>query len=157
MPKVLDVRGLDGRPARIREIRAMAGRAMLDGPHDYKTEDLEGPLLDLAVSKAAKLPAVIHEVDNAIAPFYECCVLDETGRLHYQFMPSRSWMQGGPIIEREKLMVQPLLVNGDWYGDWRSVCLSWDDRQHADAQGDAPLVAAMRCYVLSTLGDSVRM
>jgi hypothetical protein len=60
--------------ARIRDIRAMAGRAMLDGPHDYKTDNLEGPLLDLAVAKAVGLKAVIHLVDNALAPFYECCV-----------------------------------------------------------------------------------
>jgi hypothetical protein len=155
--QVLDVRGIAGKPARIREIRAMAGRAMLDGPHTYQTRELEGPLLDLAVSKAAGLKAVIHLVDNAIAPFYECCVLCESGRLHYQYLPSRSWHQGGPIVESEKLMLEPLLVNGDWYGDWRSVCLSWEGRTHSDAQGDSPLVAAMRCYVLSTLGETVRM
>jgi len=40
MDKVLDVRGVGGRAARIRDIRAMAGRAMLDGPHDYKAAEL---------------------------------------------------------------------------------------------------------------------
>lgn len=64
--QVLDVRGIQGRAAKIRDIRAMAGRAMLDGPHDYRTEDLEGPLLDLAVSKAVGLKAVIHLVDDAL-------------------------------------------------------------------------------------------
>ena len=46
MDKVLDVRGVDGRAARVREIREMAGRAMLDGPNEYNVYDLEGPLLD---------------------------------------------------------------------------------------------------------------
>jgi len=95
--QVLDVRGIQGQAAKIRDIRAMAGRAMLDGPHDYRTEDLEGPLLDLAVSKAVGLKAVIHLVDNALAPFYECCVLNECGRLQYQYIPSRMWSQGGPL------------------------------------------------------------
>ena len=34
MENVLDVRG----GATLRQIREMAGRAMLDGPHDYATE-----------------------------------------------------------------------------------------------------------------------
>ena len=66
--------------------------------------------------------------------------------------PSRDWGLGGEIIEREKLSVQPKLVNGSWYGDWRAVCLSWADRQYAEATGPTPLIAAMRCYVASVLG-----
>lgn len=157
MTNVLDVRGVNGRPARIREIRAMAGRAMLDGPHDYKVADLEGPLLDLAVSKAEGLKAVIHLVDNALSPFFECCVLNESGRLQHQYMPSRDWTTGGPIIDRERLQVGPRLVDGDWYGAWRSVCLSWEGRTHTDVEAEAPLLAAMRCYVISKLGAVVRM
>lgn len=147
MTNVLDVRGLNGRPARIREIREMAGRAMLDGPHDYKVVDLEGPLLDLAVSKAEGLKAVIHLVDNAISPFYECCVLNECGRLQYQYIPSRLWTQGGAILEREMLGVMP--VSDAW---WRA-----GDVDGADGFGPTPLVAAMRCYVSAKLGDVVRM
>ena len=70
MSQILDLRGAEDRAVRLREIRAMAGRAMLDGPHDYRTEALEGPLLDLAVSKAVGLDAVIHKVDNAPKPFF---------------------------------------------------------------------------------------
>lgn len=147
MNQVLDVRGIGGRAARIREIRAMAGRAMLDGPHDYRTEDLEGPLLDLAVAKAVGLAAVIHKVDNAIAPFFECCVLAEDGRLQYQFTPSRGWCQGGPIAEENCI----------------SLTHRGGKRWAADAPGgwlmeaDAPLLAAMRALVAWRLGDTVRM
>lgn len=147
MEQVLDVSGIGGRAARIREIRAMAGRAMLDGPHDYRTDELEGPLLDLAVAKAVGLAAVIHKVDNAIAPFFECCVLAEDGRLQYQYTPSRCWCQGGPIVEDNCISLTHR--GGNWWA--------------ADAPGgrlmeaDAPLLAAMRALVAWRLGNMVHM
>lgn len=169
MKNVLDVSGVNGRPARMREIREMAGRAMLDGPHDYKVAELEGPLLDLAVSKAEGLKAVIHLVDNAISPFFECCVLNECGRLQYQYMPSRDWTTGGPIIDREQMSLGSPGSrvhrlggpNAGWgaSGVWTAV--TWHagvDGKRSHAWHDSePLVAAMRCYVISKLGAVVRM
>lgn len=147
MDNVLDVRGLAGRPARINEIRAMAGRAMLDGPHDYETTKLEGPLLDLAVAKATGLAAVIHKVDNASAPFYECCVLNESGRLQYQYIPSRLWSQGGPLIEEHHISITDR-GNRQWAADVRA---GWI------VEASTPLVAAMRALVSYKIGDVVRM
>mgnify|MGYP000314171974 FL=1 len=144
MDNVLDVRA---KATRMRDIRAMAGRALLDGPHDYKTLDLEGPLLDLAVAKAIGLSALIHKVDNAIAPFFECCVLSERQRLQYQYMPSRNWTQGGPLVEEHCI----------------SLTHRGADRWAADAPGawiveaETPLLAAMRALVGMKLGDTVRM
>lgn len=145
--QVLDVRGIQGRAARIRDIRAMAGRAMLDGPHDYQTDSLEGPLLDLAVAKAVGLKAVIHLVDNALAPFYECCVLNECGRLQYQYIPSRAWHQGGPLVEEHRISLTER-GNGQWAAD---VWAGWV------MEADTPLLAAMRVLVARKLGDTVRM
>jgi len=147
MDQVLDVHGLGGRAARIREIRAMAGRAMLDGPHDYQTEELEGPLLDLAVAKAVGLAAVIHKVNNAIAPFFECCVLAADGRLMYQYTPSRCWCQGGPLVEEHRISLTER-GNGRWAAD---VWAGWV------TEADSPLLAAMRALVARKLGDVVRM
>jgi hypothetical protein len=142
MSEVLDVRG----GARIREIRAMAGRAMLDGPHDYMTDELEGPLLDLAVAKAVGLAAVIHKVDNAVEPFFECCVLNESGRLQYQFIPSRGWCQGGPLVEEHRIS---LTERGDrWAADVRG---GWA------IEAATPLLAAMRALVARKMGATVRM
>jgi hypothetical protein len=142
MNQVLDVRG----GATLKQIRAMAGRAMLDGPHDYQTEELEGPLLDLAVANACGVKAVIHLVDNAIAPFYECCVLGAYGRLQYQFIPSRLWSQGGPLIEEHQIS---LIERGDrWAADAHGGSL---------AEATTPLVSAMRALVLRKLGVTVRM
>lgn len=69
--------------------------------------------------------------------------------------PSTNWADGGPIIEREKLMVEPLLESGVWHGEWRAVGLSWEGRLYADCRGPTPLIAAMRAYVTSKLGDEV--
>ena len=64
------------------------------------------------------------------------------------FFPSTDWSQAGPIIEREGVC---LWSEGyDWEakiqtgpGEWLT---EWDA---------SPLVAAMRCYVASKLGDEV--
>lgn len=144
---VLDVSGIDGKPARLRDIRAMAGRAMIDGPHEYRTEDLEGPLLDLAVSKAVGEKAVIHRVENAIAPFFECCVIASDGRLMRQFVPSRCWSQGGPLIEQHRISLTER-GNGRWAADVRAGWVT---------EADSPLLAAMRALVARQLGDTVRM
>ena len=63
---------------------------------------------------------------------------------------STNWAQGGPIIEREKLDV------GTYRGAWRAA-------QHVGSAapmygyGPTPLIAAMRCYVASKMGDTVEL
>lgn len=61
------------------------------------------------------------------------------------WQPSTSWQQGGPIIEREKIAV--------WFskGDWNSQLRDTSAKMH----GPTPLIAAMRCYVASKLGDVI--
>lgn len=73
------------------------------------------------------------------------------------FNPSTDWAQGGPIIEREQLNIgyspevadDPLepWLSDDYAG---KVCsgMYW---------GATPLIAAMRCYVASKLGDEVEI
>lgn len=58
---------------------------------------------------------------------------------------STEWALGGPIIEREKIELVP---NG---ADWDAM---YQD-QHIPSEGPTPLIAAMRCYVASKLGDEV--
>ena len=61
------------------------------------------------------------------------------------FSPADDWAQGGPIIERELVRVQPFM------GKW----IAYMDHTPAHADGPTPLIAAMRCYVASQLGDEV--
>lgn len=68
----------------------------------------------------------------------------------YERMPSYSndWAQGGPIIERERIQLEPA------FDKWRAV-LDWLDEPYGEGFGPTPLIAAMRCYVASKLGDEV--
>lgn len=116
-----------------------------------KTFDLTGAALDWAVAKAEGLG---YRYDEKYGPM---CFRPSTvrGVVAWDSAPlpySTDWAHGGPIIAREKLSLDPVLVNGDWFGDWRSVCLSWEGSTHSDMTGPTPLIAAMRCFVASKLG-----
>ena len=64
---------------------------------------------------------------------------------------STDWSQGGPVIERERLCLEI-----DHAGVWLSYSKQnyGDEPEHMHA-GSTPLIAAMRCYVVSKLGDTV--
>ena len=59
---------------------------------------------------------------------------------------SADWRLGGSLIEREKIA---LFLNGN--DEWAAT----DGIKNA--VGDTPLIAAMRCYVASGLGDEVEI
>ena len=63
------------------------------------------------------------------------------------YKPSEDWAQGGLIIEREWISV---FVEDD---TWKA-SNSWG---HFPLEGPTPLVAAMRCYVASKLGQEVEI
>jgi hypothetical protein len=60
---------------------------------------------------------------------------------------STDWSQGGPIIEREKIDVL-------YEHDLRWVAVP---QKGIESYGPTPLIAAMRCYVASKLGDTVEI
>lgn len=96
-----------------------------------KTEDLNGPALDWAVAKCEGRPWP----DNA-AIFL--------GEQYYR--PSTDWAHGGPLIEKDILVVSPDPARG-WYA-----------RSFGDAveyYGSTPLIAAMRCLVAGRLGEEI--
>lgn len=68
------------------------------------------------------------------------------------FEPESDWSQGGPIIEREKIQTQWEKDDACWVA---TLC-----RKHGEwfqFSGFTPLIAAMRCYVASKLGDEVEV
>jgi hypothetical protein len=62
------------------------------------------------------------------------------------YSPSTVWAQGGPIVEREGIAIFI-----EYPKDWGAT-----DGNYRKA-GDTPLIAAMRCYVASKLGDEVEI
>lgn len=65
------------------------------------------------------------------------------------------WSQGGPIIERERIELIPPKNESDL--DWMAVWLNSEDVEAGIQNGPTPLIAAMRCYVASKLGNEVEI
>lgn len=101
------------------------------------TAEATGPALDWLVAK-------IEGLDPEI---YGGRVWQGTKR---PFNPSTDWSQGGPIIHRERIDLK--FINDVCYAgtfinrvvDGRTI-------------GPTPLIAAMRCFVTSKLGDTVEV
>ena len=100
-----------------------------------KTRELIGAPLDWAV---AKCEGIVEGNDHDIG------FILEGG-----YTPTTNWAQGGPIIEREKITLR-----------------IWDDEDCVHAyidtgkdwfEGPTPLIAAMRCYVASKMGNEVQL
>ena len=97
-----------------------------------KTSELTGAALDWAVAKCeGNLPE-----GYSFDPYVHCY--------------STSWAQGGPIIEREKIS---LWSRGN---EWAAESFTPNEQGHEET-GETPLIAAMRCYVASKLGDEVQL
>ena len=144
-----------------------------------KTSELIGPALDWAV---AKCEGRLHETSGRGATRFNGVWIDtghRTGttyvlrdaRFEEQYShcddwplyanqkiwaPSTNWAQGGPIIEREKIGIL----------QWEKGCEGYlcrehehdyylQDSLHGREVGPSPLIAAMRCYVASKLGEEV--
>ena len=65
---------------------------------------------------------------------------------------STDWAQGGAIIEREKIGV---VTSPDDANVW--VGSMFEPEWKFNRTGTTPLIAAMRCYVASKLGDDVEI
>lgn len=107
-----------------------------------KTSELAGPALEWAVARCKGIEWELGDLDAR-----------EYGP---GFKPSTTWADGGPIIEREGIEVKkgnPLYFpkgneDGDFYEPlWLA------GKQH----GQTPLIAAMRYYVASKLGDEIEI
>jgi hypothetical protein len=142
-----------------------------------KTSELTGAALDWAVAKCEGRGFVFGETDYTDGHTYQRGTAQATGP-HY----STDWAQGGPIIEREGVSVIQLEresipnAQGFWQGkyqeQWGAVIGErhsleenhgsqgdyWGRSYHVDREaviGPTPLIAAMRCYVASKLGDDI--
>lgn len=127
-----------------------------------KTSDLIGPALDWAVSKC----------EGRDYHSYECTYATDgsgkvwaAGTCPSEDRYSTRWSQGGPLIEREGIQ---LVVNRN-VGTTESG-VEFDERDGWKAYrtgrywqpkptyfGPTPLIAAMRCFVASKLGDEVEV
>ena len=113
-----------------------------------KTSELSGNALDWAVAKCGGVEPVAikrkHGPGYTLYPFRLA-----TLPLEY----STKWAQGGPIIEREH-------ISTNWLGTHWQANVGFDPESgesDADEAGHTALIAAMRCYVASKLGEEVEI
>ena len=107
-----------------------------------KTNELTGPALDWAVAQCEFPDANTKDIEVWVQPL-PCDDLED-----FKFQPSTDWAQGGPIIERERISTQT--TEDYWDAD-----LTTESGAFIQSVGDTPLIAAMRCYVASQLGDEI--
>lgn len=103
-----------------------------------KVQDLTGAALDWAVTQAHFIQSTARSlIRSEVKPY------------------STDWSQGGPLIEREKIEWQwiPTPNKAHQYGA-RKPSLGGLNRTFC-INGPTLLVAAMRCFVASKLGDEV--
>ena len=105
-----------------------------------KTSELTGAALDWAVAKCEG-----HDVFIKHAPV-QVMYTPKGKRSWYIYTPSTNWSQGGPIIEREEI---ELSRNAP---QWAAYPPGLVKRA---GSGPTPLIAAMRCYCVSKLGDTI--
>lgn len=112
-----------------------------------KTSELTGAALNWAV---AKCEGRYFEAPESFLAYYG------DGEMNY----STEWAQGGSIIEREMVQLTPHCMFNPLHG-WAASFRSFDKDDDIYAlhrmRGKTPLLAAMRCYVTSKLGDTVEI
>lgn len=120
-----------------------------------KVSELTGPALDWAVAKCANVAVEVSKIHQygkptgetlLILPNSGCCMGNDT------YSPSTDWSQGGPILDKGfiELNTTDLANNELWEG-----MLPGQGEGSTFAFGPTRLVAAMRCYAASILGDEV--
>jgi hypothetical protein len=116
-----------------------------------KTSELSGIALDWAVANSmGKEARQVQGLGKAVRLF-KTIGYDPT-----PWQPSTDWAQGGPIIERERLQITTER-DGAWVASIPYVVEIEGYRKYCFNSGPTPLIAALRCYVASKLGDTVEI
>lgn len=111
------------------------------------------------------------------SPEFPCWLITDAGEIEREklrghlyakvYAPHEDWAQAGPIIERENIGISPptsrVHRNGGPNAGWGACGLWTATTWHKGANGrraiawheSSPLIAAMRCFVISKFGDEV--
>lgn len=139
------------------------------------TSELVGPALDWAVAKCENFDTrnnyVCQVIDADDIEYEFVCSADSHEHAEEQaqdaypnssvyeityvdlYSPSTDWSQGGPIIEREAITLDFDAYDTDKL--WEARHYAFDGTLLQKEFGTTPLIAAMRCYVVSKLGEFV--
>lgn len=106
-----------------------------------KIDEAEGDVLDYITTSLATEYGAIYECGAVFAR-------TESGNRGRRFNPSSNWEHGGPIIAREGISIRQSIGHPVLAFLWRKDA-TWDFK----AYGPTPLIAAMRCFVKSQIGE----
>ena len=116
-----------------------------------KTSELTGAALDWAVAKCegheSRCSWMLEKEGYAAWQAYE---MAWGNPLPNYFT---NWSQGGPIIERERICID-IGHDGVWLAYTKQ---NYEDAKEFMHVGPTPLIAAMRCYVASKLGNEIEL
>jgi hypothetical protein len=120
-----------------------------------KTTNLIRDALDWAVAKCEGVSFESYRA--AVAWMKRREVSDDELSAQHTYQYSTGWAQGGPIIERELICIDA--GDGSYeplrrWAAWRANAVPVKAGQ-GEWWGPTPLIAAMRCFVASRLGDEV--
>ena len=113
-----------------------------------KTSEITGAALNWAVAKCEQIAGV-----NIREGYEGLLLVVDANDFGAPATYSTDWSQGGPIIERGglNLFQQKGLAAKDGHA-WLAY-----NSEKLEQSGPTPLIAAMRCYVASKLGDTVEI
>lgn len=132
---------------------------------EVKTAELSGAALDWAVAQAADVQFFQmganwpgNSAVNEAARLGPVVIMDLVGKLRLgagscfvAWSPSTDWSQGGPLIHKHAIEVEPADRYAEFGNQWGATMIG----RKSDvcwAGGDTPLVAACRVLVLGSLG-----
>jgi len=111
-----------------------------------KISELTGAALDWAVAKC----------EEPIGGYKAWVQDDLTKGVLHGMDYSTDWQWGGEIIEREEIAIQCCYTDGELDG-WMADSKKLNDDEDMEQYGPTPLIAAMRCFVASRLGDEIEL
>lgn len=121
-----------------------------------KTSDLQGAALDWAVATCEGLPIRKDPMGFKTGSEAGYWVWDSAPKgmqtkIGLGYSPSTSWTQGGPILEREFIYVfgHDIVGSAAWSASLR--------HGRFVEEGPTPLIAVMRAYLASKLGDEIEI
>lgn len=130
-----------------------------------RTESLQGPALNWAVASIVYNDHVIKVCNEEGWPsrWIEVENFPGSAPMYFRYYPSQDWKDGGPILGRylagvfkynkldpgepDTFGAHVVVIRTDWRGDPLNVVIC--------KGGTTPLIAAMRCFVASKLGDEI--
>jgi hypothetical protein len=117
-----------------------------------KVSEASGPVLDWMVAEAKGIEVIYH--DDGITR----CVMRKGDRGQYagRFAPTTDWSQGGPLLSEEGIS-RTTDHSGLWIAYWTDGYTKGDEGKRWMQCHRSELVAGLRCFVASKLGETVEV